>query len=291
LKHILFSALFVVLVFPGAAIPLSGSGQPKGEDMSREPSEREDFREQYQLSPGANVEVSNFPFGGIVIEPTDAATAEVHVVRTARTREELACNRFVIEQTTTGLSMRGNENGECHLQNTSIEQNLVLKVPRYANISASSISGPLRVGEAEGRGPNFIKGDDGGKVAQPADRPFVTGKGFDGAVRVQSISGPVRIVQGSGETNISGVSGPVSVTFRRFGQRSVSIDGINSSVELRFLKDLNADLNLNDIRGEVRGLSVRLDHTGKNSFHAQLGAGGSPISISSINGDVLLRRE
>jgi hypothetical protein len=298
MNYITNSSLFVVLVLLGAATSLSGdglsgNGQPKGEDMSGKLSEREELHQQYQLSQGASVEVSNFPFGGIIIEPTDAATAEVHIVRTARTRDELACNHFVVEQTAAGLRLRGNENGNCHLQNTSIEQNVLLKIPRYANISASSISGPLRVGEAEGRGPNFVQGPNGEKVAQPADRPFVTGKGFDGAVRVQSISGPVRIVQGSGETNISGVSGPVSITFRRFGQRSVSVDGINSSVELRFLKDLNAELKLNDIRGEIRGLgsSLRLDHTGKNSFRAQLGAGGSPISISSINGDVVLRRE
>ena len=98
---------------------------------------------------------------------------------------------------------------------------------------------------------------------------------------MQSISGPVRIVQGSGETNISGVSGPVSITFRRFGQRSVSVDGINSSVELRSLKDLNADLTLRNIRGEIRGLGAgaRLDHTGKKSFDAQLGTGGGVCSV------------
>lgn len=281
-------ALFVVLLLPGAAISFFGSGQSKGKVMS----EREEFHQHYQLSQGANVEVSNFPLAGIIIEPTDAATVEVHIVRTARTRDELACNRIVIEQTTS-LRLRGNENGECDLQNTSLEQNVLLKIPRHANISASSISGPLRVGEAEGRGPNSVKGVDGQKVEQPEDRPFVTGKGFDGAVRVQNVSGPVRIVQGGGETNISDVSGPLSITFRRFGQRSVNVDGINSSVELRFFKGLNADLKLNDIRGQIRsrGRNVRVDHTGKNSFHAQLGTGGSPISISSINGDVILSRE
>lgn len=282
-----------MLALQGAATSFSGSGQPKGKHMNGELPEREELHQHYQLAPGANVEVSNFPFGGIVIEPTDAATAEVHIVRTARTRDELACNRYVVEQTGTGLRLRGNENGECRLQNTSIEQNVLLKIPRHANISASTISGPLRVGEAEGRGPNFVNGADGRKVAQPAGRPFVTGKGFDGAVRVRSISGPVRIVQGTGETNVSGVSGPVSITFRRFGPRGVSVDGINSSVELRLLKDLNAELKLSDVRGEIRGLGagVRLDNTGKNSFHAQLGAGGSAISISGINGDVMLRRE
>lgn len=261
--------------------------------MSEKLSEREDLHQHYQLSQDANVEVSNFAFGAITIEPTDATTAEVRIVRTARTREELDRNRVVIDQTTMVLRLRGNGNGERDLQNTSIEQSVLLKIPRYANVSASSISGALRVGEAEGRGPNFVKGADGRKVAQPADRPFLTGKGFDGAVRVQSISGPVRIVQGGGETNISGVSGPLSITFRRLGQRSVNVDGINSSVVLRFLKGLNADLSLNDIQGEIRdlGASVRLDHTGKNSFHAQLGAGGSPISISSINGDVVLSPE
>lgn len=260
--------------------------------MSGKLSEREELHKHYQLSQDANVEVSNFPFGGIIIEPTDAATAEVHIVRTAKTRDELACNRFVIEQTTMGLSLRGNENGECHLQNTSIEQNVLLKIPRHANISASTITGPLRVGEAEGRGPNFVKGEDGQKVTQPADRPFVTGKGFDGAVRVQSISGPVSILQGGGQTSVSGVSGPVRITFRGQGADGVRVNGVNGLVELRLTREFNADLSMRDIRGDVRNLSsgIKLDATEKGGFHSQLGAGGAPISISSINGDVVLRR-
>jgi hypothetical protein len=261
--------------------------------MSAILSEREELHEHYQLSQDANVEVSNFPFGGIIIEPTDATTAEVHIVRTARTRDELACNRFVIEQTTTGgLRLRGNENGECRLQNTSIEQNVLLKIPRHANISASTISGPLRVGEAEGRGPNFVKGDDGQKVAQPADRPFITGKGFDGSVRVQSISGPVRILQGGGQTSVSGVSGPVSITFRNQSADGVKVNGVNGLVELRLTRDYNADLSMRDIRGDVRNLDagIKLDATEKGGFRSQLGTGGAPISISSINGDVVLRR-
>jgi membrane-associated protease RseP (regulator of RpoE activity) len=282
----------IALLLGTASSPVVES-QQRRKEVSRDTTEREEINESYQLAPGASIEVADVPFGAIIIEPTDETTASVHVVRSAHTRAELACNRFVVEQTPNGINFRGNENSECRLQNTSVEQSIIFKIPRQVNVTARNITGPLRVGEAEGRGPNFVKGSDGSKVAQAADRPNVVGRGFDGTVRVQSISGPVKIVQGSGETSVSGVSGPVGITFRRFDRHRVNVDGINGMVELLFINNVNADLVLNDIRGEVRNTAagIKLDGVGKNGYRAQIGTGGSPISLSGINGDLVLRRE
>lgn len=283
----------LIALLLGTASLLVVDSKQRRKEVSRETTEREEINESYQLAPGASVEVANVPFGAIIIEPTDETAASVRVVRSAHTRAELACNRFVVEQTPNGLNFRGNENSNCNLQNTSIEQNMIFKIPRQINVTVRNITGPLRVGEVEGRGPNFVKGGDGSKVAQPADRPTLVGRGFDGTVRVQSISGPVKVVQGSGETNISGVSGPVGITFRRFDRHRVNVDGINGIVELMLINNLNADLVMNDIRGEVRNSAagVKLDSEGKNGYRAQIGTGGAPISLSGINGDVVLRRE
>jgi len=70
-------------------------------------------------------------------------------------------------------------------------------------------------------------------------------------------------------------------------------DGVSGLLELRLTRDLNAELLMSDIRGQIRNLGVglKLDSTEKGGFRSQLGAGGAPISISSINGDVVLRRD
>ena len=292
MRYAFLGAVLAALLAGGPPL-FPAEGRQGGKKMSAEFSEREEFRESYQLSPGAAVELENVPFGAVVVEPTDDAAVQVHMVRSARTREELACNRFVVEQTPDGLRLRSNENHDCRLQNVSVEQKVVLKVPRGLSVAVSTVSGPVRVGEFEGRGPNFVNGPGGEKIAQPADRPHVVGRGFDGTVSVRSISGPVTILQGGGRTSVSGVSGPVGITFRGRGVDGVRVSGVNGLVELRLTSELNADLLMRDIRGEVRdlGAGIKLDNTEKGGFRSQLGAGGTPISISSVNGDVILRRD
>ena len=288
-----FLGLALAALLAGGPPWFPADGRQGGKEVSTEFSEREEFRESYQLSPGASVEVVNVPFGSLAIEPTDDQAVLVHMVRSARTREELICNRFVVEQTPERLHLRSNENRDCNLKNVSVEQKVVLRVPRGLSVAVDTITGPVRLGELEGRGPNFVRGANGEKVEQPADRPNVVGRGFDGTVSVQSVSGPVSIIQGGGRTSVSGVSGPVRITFRSRSADGVKVNGVNGLVELRLTRDLNADLLMRDIRGEVRnlGAGIKVDSTEKGGFRSQLGAGGAPISISSINGDVVLRRD
>jgi len=292
MRYVFFGVVLAILL-AGASPRLLVDGQQGGKEMSTEFSEREEFRESYRLSPGASVELVNVPFGSVAIEPTDDEAVLVHMVRSARTRDELVCNRFVVEQTSDGLHLRSNENGDCHLQNVSVQQNVLLRVPRSLNVLVSTVSGAVRLGELEGRGPSFVQGTNGDKIEQPADRPNVVGRGFNSNVSVRNISGPVSILQGGGQTSVSGVSGPVRITFRGRGADGVKVDGVTGSLELRLTRDLNAELLMRDIKGEVRnlGAGLKLDNTEKGGFRSQVGAGGAPISISSINGDVVLRRD
>src|ERR1041385_4882500 len=136
MKYFFFGVALAVLL---AASPRwLVDGQQGGKAVSTEFSEREEFRESYRLSPGASVELVDVPFGSVVVEPTDEDAVLVHMVRSARTRDELGCNRFVVEQTPERLHLRSNENGGCHLQNVSIDQNVVLKVPRSLNVLVST---------------------------------------------------------------------------------------------------------------------------------------------------------
>ena len=291
MRYVFFGMVLAVLL-AGASPRLLVDGRQGGKEMSTEFSEREEFRKSYRLSPGASVELVNVPFGSVAIEPTDDEAVLVHMVRSARTRDELVCNRFVVEQTPERLHLRSNENGDCRLENVSVQQNVLLRVPRSLNVLVSTVSGAVRLGELEGRGPNFVHGPNGDKIEQPADRPNVVGRGFNSTVSVRNISGPVSILQGSGQTNVSGVSGPVRITFRGEAD-GVKVDGVSGSLELRLTRDLNAELSMRDIKGEVRNLGsgLKLDGTEKGGFRSQVGAGGAPISISSINGDVVLRRD
>ena len=251
----------------------------------------EELIKQYRLSPGSEVKIANIPFGAILILPIDTDAAEIRVLRAASTQAELACNKIKIEESSTSLTVTGNNNGDCRLQNTSIEQNIVIKLPRNVNIKAISITGPLRIGEIEGRGPNYVSDRKGNKVLQPSDREDVIGRGFDGSINIQSISGAVKLVQGTGYSNISGVSGPIKIMIRRLSSQGLTVSGTSSTVEINLGADINSILEINDIRGRIiNKAGVALDTEGKKS-RSRIGSGGAVISVSNVNGDIIVSRK
>ena len=78
---------------PASAAPLGARGADEGDY-----GERDEINQTYTLSPGANVKVNDIS-GPVTIETAAGDTAEVHVVRSARSREELAKKKIVVEHT------------------------------------------------------------------------------------------------------------------------------------------------------------------------------------------------
>jgi hypothetical protein len=252
----------------------------------------EEFRQTYRLAPGARLEVRGVANGNFLILPSDGDSAEVHIVRTVRGAAGLACERLVVEQTGAGLTLRGDGGGACSGPTASLSQNVVLRVPRNVDVSLSDIQGPVILGEVEGRGPNFVKGPGGEKFAQPDARPYVVGRGFGGSVRINKIKGPVRLVQGAGDSEVSDVAGPLAVSVRGLGGKGLDVKGIGGIVELTLSEDLNAELEVKAIKGQVlKGTrDGGVEGTGRAELRERVGSGGATISVSRVEGDVLIRR-
>src|SRR5918911_1243371 len=80
-------SLIALLVF--ALAPLAAGAQKHyNEEGDRSFSERDEFNQTYTLAAGARVEVRGIN-GTVEIETASGATAEVHIVRSARNREDL----------------------------------------------------------------------------------------------------------------------------------------------------------------------------------------------------------
>lgn len=269
------------------------AGIARGQSVNQKPnpvSAHEEIRTTYPLTPGAHVTITNLPFGALVIQPVDTGVAELHVVRTAATAKELNCNRITISHTPTSLDIRGDDNSACTLQNTSIEQSIVLRLPRFVSIELNAISAPLIVGEAESRGPNFVTNSEGCKTAQPSDRPYVYGKGFDGSVTLKNISGPVRLVHGTGETKLSGVNGVVRVALRHADSKSVTLSGINGEVTLVWGAAFNGQIATYNIRGSVlsRGTTASPRVDSKGTYRINAGSEIALVSVSNVIGNVIV---
>jgi hypothetical protein len=246
--------------------PFTAAAQDKDkrhEDYDDDLPERDTFDQSYQLAPGAQVRVNGIN-GSVTVETSNTSTAEVHILRSARTRADLDRHKVIVEQTASGLYIHGESNDNDRWgerRGGDVRQRVSLRVPRQIELQASGINGRVVVGEV------------------------------DGPVRLSGINGSTNVAQARGYSDISGVNGSVTITIAQLGERGIRVSGINGAVELRFADALNADLHVNGINGsvyaDVPNVTVQ-GRVNRSNFNAQIGAGGAPINVSGVNGHVRL---
>ena len=261
--------------------------------------DREEINQTYELAPGARVEVSSIR-GPVEIVNADTAKAEVQVIRTARTRADLEYHKIEVEQTGNGLVVRGiQEPEERRRENIRVNHHVILKLPRRIDLSVSSVSGSLKVGDVDGQvHVSSISGSGTiGNVGNKLQVSSVSGSleiGNVGAdVRINSISGNLRLGQVNGSLNVSSVSGGLNVTLVSLDPQGIHIQSVSGSIEIAFKGEVNADFSAEHISGEVylNVPNVNRDSDEKSSnVRARIGAGGTPITISSVSGNIRLTR-
>jgi opacity protein-like surface antigen len=225
--------------------------------------EKDEINQTYQLTAGANVEVSGIN-GRVDIETSNGSTAEVYIVRSAKTKEALQYRKITIKQSPSSLVIKGEEEKNYDRSNwreKEVRQRVLLKLPRQIDLTTSGVNGRVTIGEV------------------------------DGPVVVSGVNGKVDVAQALGYTNLSGINGKVTVTIARLGERGAKVSGINGGVEIRLADEVNADLEVSGINGNVNTELPNVTLQGKidkNNFRAKIGSGGTPIQISGINGRVTL---
>src|SRR5687767_13476735 len=99
LATILLTSMMMLACEPREGVTMSTA-------QRQEFRERDEINQTYQLAPGARVEVSSIR-GHVEITNSDSATAEVQIIRTARTRADLEYHKIEIDHTTNSLVVRG----------------------------------------------------------------------------------------------------------------------------------------------------------------------------------------
>jgi DUF4097 and DUF4098 domain-containing protein YvlB len=110
---------------------------------------------------------------------------------------------------------------------------------------------------------------------------------------VNSISGNLRLGQVNGSLDVSSVSGAVNATLVSLSPQGIHITSVSGSVEIGFKSEVNADFNAEHVSGQVYldVPNVTRDSDEKSSnVRARIGAGGTPITISSVSGNIRLTR-
>jgi hypothetical protein len=121
----------------------------------------------------------------------------------------------------------------------------------------------------------------------------VTTGDVDGSIAAKGINGEVELGAANDSAEVTGINGNISVGLNKLGNTGARVSGINGNIELRLGSELNADLTAKGMNGSVRSetsdVTVDKDQYGSH-YSAKIGSGGSPITISGINGNVRLTR-
>jgi Putative adhesin len=261
--------------------------------------EREETNQTYQLPAGARVEVSSIR-GSVKIVNADTATAEVRIIRTARTRADLEYHKIEVQQTGNSLVVRGvQEPEERRERNIQVNHQIVLTLPRRIDLSINSVSGSVQAGDVDGQvHASSISGSANiGNISGKLQVSSVSGSVEVGNVgaeaRVNSVSGSVGLGQVNGSLNVSSISGGVKAELNSLSPQGIHINSVSGSIEIGFKSEVNADFNAEHISGQVYldvPNVVRESEEKSATVRARIGAGGTPITISSVSGNIRLTR-
>ena len=117
--------------------------------------------------------------------------------------------------------------------------------------------------------------------------------GVTSEVRAGTVNGSVDAISTGGPVQASTVNGSVHATMGRLdGDQDLSFSSVNGSVVAEFTGDIDADIDLSTVNGRFQTdwpvtITGRID---PRHLRATLGKGGRRIHLSTVNGNVELRK-
>jgi hypothetical protein len=154
--------IVVVLVVAAAVLGLwrthggvrQGLRSAVGMSDDKSPGEaRDEIHKSFQLQPGDHLEVMGIN-GPVTIETSETKTAEVNIIRTAENSDSLNRREITIEQTSTGLAVRGRERHTGlwnHLFGRNPKEEVTIKAPREIALSIRGVNGHVATGDRTDR--------------------------------------------------------------------------------------------------------------------------------------------
>ncbi len=259
--RIFFAAVLIITAaFVGRWVTRSNNPRASGRDVTRK---------TFKLDAGARVEVRGVN-GFVEVRTADTDTADVQVVRMSDGDGALENSNLSIEGSPSGVtvSCENRDGGRGFWRwlrgGGNVREEVTLTLPRRVELLTKGVNGPVRVGDVEG------------------------------PVSVEVVNGKVEVAGSSGRVSMKGVNGQVKFVVARLGSEGMEIKGVNGNVEVRFKELANADI---DVKGNNGGLTLNVpnvtmqERESFSNMRARLGAGGSPIDIKGVNGQIRFEYE
>ena len=247
MRH-LMTAMLLVAGFAGLQ-----STAPVAATDHRDLPVREEIRKTVALAPNAHVEVRRIA-GPVEVVTSDGTTAEISIVRSAQTQQDLDCYRVVVGATPERLEIYTEQS----CTNVRDRQRVTLSVPRGVSLTLSMIAGDVRVGA------------------------------LDGVLRLDSIAGTATVASVRA-AHLSSLANGLDLGVDRVDAGKVSVSNVRGDVRLAVGRAVDADVTVENIMGSVTseapGVTI-LESEGV--YRARLGSGGGSISLSNITGNVTI---
>ena len=112
-------------------------------------------------------------------------------------------------------------------------------------------------------------------------------------VRAESVNGEVNVTTSAGPVSASSVNGEVRVSMDKLeGTDAMSFSSVNGTVSLTLPASFDADLQMSTVNGRVRSdfpitLEGRID---PRRMRGTIGKGGRQVKLSTVNGNIELRK-
>jgi len=238
------------------------------DDNGTDFAEKQELRRKFSAKEIRGVSLRGIN-GPATIETADTDVAEVLIVRSAKSRDDLTQYRKVNIEVHDQVLVIRIENDRKSLFSAMAKipegrQRVVMKLPRKMDFEANGISGDVTLGELRG------------------------------SIELHGINGLIKAARVAGKTEIDGVNGGIDMTFAPLGGNGIEINGVNGNIDLRFDGEVNADLNTWGINGQITpdlpGLENNAEESGRGRMKARIGSGGTQIRIGGINGNVTLAK-
>lgn len=175
----------------------------------------------------------------------------------------LVCALWTPNATCTESGYESHDDGDHWHRNNDVAVEFEVRVPKGVKVGAYSVNGAVSV------------------------------DGVSNEVRASTVNGSVDAVSAGGPVQASTVNGSVRASMGRLdGNEDLDFRTVNGSVVAEFTGDIDADIELSTVNGRFQTdwpvtVTGRID---PRHLRATLGKGGRRIRLSTVNGNVELRK-
>src|SRR5262245_24782920 len=250
-----FAALLTLVVARGAWGPVNAQ-------VNTNYPFRDSFSRHYQVEKSPRIEIEGGISGPVTITSGQTGMVDIDVLRSAATQSELDCHEVKIDHRPDRIKITQVQFGdrpECRTIRAG--QALTLRVPADAILRVFAIAGEL-------------------KVTGPVR-----------SVTAESMAAHVNITA-AGTVDLLSLAGGLSLGLGGATPGSATIVSVIGGVELDVAERRDVEIRISSLQGQIASVPPDFIRRKTNDGYVlRSGAGGSPVSLSSINGDVVVRRK